>query len=134
CTKANRDRFFALCLRSDRLRQSSLWVFFFQAEDGIRDFHVTGVQTCALPISIETAATASFLAPWLVGSPKNTITQSPTNLSMVRSEERRVGKEWRSRGARDQKQKKACDHDRYTPKQGGSDADTGSTPHEQRKS
>src|SRR5690606_39634611 len=24
--------------------------FFFQAEDGIRDFHVTGVQTCALPI------------------------------------------------------------------------------------
>src|SRR5690606_39996233 len=28
--------------------------FFFQAEDGIRDFHVTGVQTCALPI----------LAPW----------------------------------------------------------------------
>src|SRR5690606_41202674 len=28
-----------------------LVVFFFQAEDGIRDFHVTGVQTCALPIS-----------------------------------------------------------------------------------
>src|SRR6266511_4957374 len=27
--------------------------FFFQAEDGIRDFHVTGVQTCALPISLE---------------------------------------------------------------------------------
>src|SRR5690606_40094835 len=27
--------------------------FFFQAEDGIRDFHVTGVQTCALPISPE---------------------------------------------------------------------------------
>src|SRR5690606_39900802 len=27
--------------------------FFFQAEDGIRDFHVTGVQTCALPISTE---------------------------------------------------------------------------------
>src|SRR5690606_40962277 len=25
-------------------------IFFFQAEDGIRDFHVTGVQTCALPI------------------------------------------------------------------------------------
>src|SRR5690606_40321756 len=25
-------------------------LFFFQAEDGIRDFHVTGVQTCALPI------------------------------------------------------------------------------------
>src|SRR5438093_13674170 len=27
-------------------------VFFFQAEDGIRDWSVTGVQTCALPISI----------------------------------------------------------------------------------
>src|SRR6266511_5495671 len=27
--------------------------FFFQAEDGIRDFHVTGVQTCALPISLK---------------------------------------------------------------------------------
>src|SRR5690606_9037151 len=27
-------------------------LFFFQAEDGIRDFHVTGVQTCALPISV----------------------------------------------------------------------------------
>src|SRR5690606_39440996 len=26
------------------------YCFFFQAEDGIRDFHVTGVQTCALPI------------------------------------------------------------------------------------
>src|SRR5690606_40136080 len=26
--------------------------FFFQAEDGIRDFHVTGVQTCALPIYV----------------------------------------------------------------------------------
>src|SRR5690606_41162449 len=29
-------------------------MFFFQAEDGIRDFHVTGVQTCALPISSAT--------------------------------------------------------------------------------
>src|SRR5690606_40626301 len=28
--------------------------FFVQAEDGIRDFHVTGVQTCALPISVRT--------------------------------------------------------------------------------
>src|SRR5690606_41254042 len=27
-------------------------LFFFQAEDGIRDFHVTGVQTCALPICL----------------------------------------------------------------------------------
>src|SRR5256885_11580033 len=30
----------------------SVWLFFFfQAEDGIRDYKVTGVQTCALPIS-----------------------------------------------------------------------------------
>src|SRR5436309_169600 len=31
---------------------AKLSFFFFQAEDGIRDFHVTGVQTCALPISV----------------------------------------------------------------------------------
>src|SRR5207302_2602270 len=31
-----------------------LRVFFFQAEDGIRDLHVTGVQTCALPIFVRT--------------------------------------------------------------------------------
>src|SRR5207244_9848254 len=30
------------------------FIFFFQAEDGIRDDLVTGVQTCALPISLET--------------------------------------------------------------------------------
>src|SRR5690606_40116409 len=33
--------------------------FFFQAEDGIRVFHVTGVQTCALPIFIKLPAGAS---------------------------------------------------------------------------
>src|SRR5436309_15318416 len=33
----------------------SVYLFFFQAEDGIRDFHVTGVQTCALPIALEDA-------------------------------------------------------------------------------
>src|SRR2546429_4167758 len=33
---------------------SSLFFFFFQAEDGIRDVAVTGVQTCALPILYET--------------------------------------------------------------------------------
>src|SRR5690606_157840 len=37
---------------------------FFQAEDGIRDFHVTGVQTCALPIFISCAScTTNCLAP-----------------------------------------------------------------------
>src|SRR5690606_39415313 len=34
---------------------------FFQAEDGIRDFHVTGVQTCALPISINQVANTNWL-------------------------------------------------------------------------
>src|SRR5207302_8196587 len=37
----------------ERELDRGLWdvfFFFFQAEDGIRDFHVTGVQTCALPI------------------------------------------------------------------------------------
>src|SRR5690606_41195896 len=34
--------------------------FFFQAEDGIRDFHVTGVQTCALPISSNATSAASI--------------------------------------------------------------------------
>src|SRR5690606_40047157 len=37
--------------------------FFFQAEDGIRDFHVTGVQTCALPISEETGLSATSWTP-----------------------------------------------------------------------
>src|SRR5437870_8612194 len=31
--------------------ERAIEIFFFQAEDGIRDGHVTGVQTCALPIS-----------------------------------------------------------------------------------
>src|SRR5439155_2156724 len=35
----------------DRLGMGALYPFFFQAGDGIRDGHVTGVQTCALPIS-----------------------------------------------------------------------------------
>src|SRR5690606_39834026 len=39
-----------------------LFVFFFQAEDGIRDFHVTGVQTCALPISLPSCLAALRVA------------------------------------------------------------------------
>src|SRR5256886_12470061 len=40
------------CYRSEGVTDwiGSLSVFFFQAEDGIRDLTVTGVQTCALPI------------------------------------------------------------------------------------
>src|SRR5256885_5186875 len=47
-----------MCVRSDGLWFGFCWFlswsfffFFFQAEDGIRDYKVTGVQTCALPIS-----------------------------------------------------------------------------------
>src|SRR5256885_4135445 len=36
--------------------------FFFQAEDGIRDYKVTGVQTCALPISARIISAALRLA------------------------------------------------------------------------
>src|SRR5690606_39760341 len=35
--------------------------FFFQAEDGIRDFHVTGVQTCALPIWIDAGRVVALM-------------------------------------------------------------------------
>src|SRR5256884_5072921 len=37
--------------RNDRVLNYEAVFFFFQAEDGIRDVAVTGVQTCALPIS-----------------------------------------------------------------------------------
>src|SRR2546426_8633662 len=38
----------------------SFFFFFFQAEDGIRDYKVTGVQTCALPISYQFAVSTPF--------------------------------------------------------------------------
>src|SRR5256885_9854362 len=38
-----------------------VFVFFFQAEDGIRDYKVTGVQTCALPISQPYPTSSVFL-------------------------------------------------------------------------
>src|SRR5690606_40352981 len=40
-----------------------LLLFFFQAEDGIRDFHVTGVQTCALPICARQFPRTPFSRP-----------------------------------------------------------------------
>src|SRR5690625_5358895 len=43
-------------------RFQSTLIFFFQAEDGIRDGHVTGVQTCALPISAAVGAAAPAVA------------------------------------------------------------------------
>src|SRR3989454_8046939 len=49
--------------------------FFFQAEDGIRDYKVTGVQTCALPISrglITWSPLALFPFRFVLGSPAET--------------------------------------------------------------
>src|SRR6266511_5223264 len=75
--------------------------FFFQAEDGIRDFHVTGVQTCALPIS-EGCSTSTR---W-----PSTPTSS-TGGTSARSEERRVGKECRSRWSpyHEKKKRRTCE-------------------------
>src|SRR5260370_16186401 len=75
-----------------------LCVFFFQAEDGIRDSSVTGVQTCALPISLGASrkrAEPSFVVGMSrLGSCAHT---PQTRGADARSEERRVGKECRSR-------------------------------------
>src|SRR6266511_4933999 len=46
-----------------------LLFFFFQAEDGIRDFHVTGVQTCALPILTPSGSVPSTRRSFRTGSP-----------------------------------------------------------------
>src|SRR6266478_9290259 len=64
--------------------------FFFQAEDGIRDLTVTGVQTCALPIS----PMQREAMPWAVARRGRPLR---VRLRSGRSEERRVGKECRSR-------------------------------------
>src|SRR5690606_39758423 len=94
------------------------WLFFFfQAEDGIRDFHVTGVQTCALPIydHLIIASGPRLAFNEIQGLGPQGHTQSvchvehaevasarwqefvATPAPIVRSEERRVGKEGRCR-------------------------------------
>src|SRR2546422_3560091 len=70
-------------------------IFFFQAEDGIRDVAVTGVQTCALPIC-HTAAWPPIQADSLCERTPGRIDGGAGRRSR-RSEERRVGKECRSR-------------------------------------
>src|SRR6266511_5034467 len=69
--------------------------FFFQAEGGIRDFHVTGVQTCALPISHEAEGVTVTTRPRTTPT-RRCCSPDPATLR-ERSEERRVGKECRSR-------------------------------------
>src|SRR5699024_11353256 len=68
--------------------------FFFQAEDGIRVRNVTGVQTCALPISWRGDARASPGAH----AARDRLGRGAGG-SLLRSEERRVGKECRCWGA-----------------------------------
>src|SRR5207253_7935281 len=95
--------------------------FFFQAEDGIRDGHVTGVQTCALPIFLQRVAAQPeaerLERDHLVGRDVPEIDGGAEPLDEPRlrglrrrleedvldprSEERRVGKECSARGARE---------------------------------
>src|SRR5690606_40650041 len=80
--------------------------FFFQAEDGIRDFHVTGVQTCALPIYRAGMASGIDMSARMVSLSVNIALMGFILASgvlahlkaVLRSEERRVGKERRTRG------------------------------------
>src|SRR3712207_8979301 len=91
-----------------------MYFFFFQAEDGIRDIGVTGVQTCALPISsnnrgsrrwTEAARRVLRSGSLAVKALRGTVrgvhaARTPTNSRSrppPRSEERRVGKEGKSR-------------------------------------
>src|SRR5947209_19143895 len=68
------------------------FVFFFQAEDGIRDIGVTGVQTCALPIFEAMACGVPVLAT--TGTPHAIASSAASPNDSVRTEERRVGKYW----------------------------------------
>src|SRR2546430_6901397 len=91
-----------------------IFFFFFQAEDGIRDLTVTGVQTCALPIWARETRSPSNMMQELAGRFRENGLQvfrhrrgmlfvSPIRVRAFvheqagRSEERRVGKECRSR-------------------------------------
>src|SRR5258708_30043500 len=86
--------------------------FFFQAEDGIRDDLVTGVQTCALPILVgdvdrNSSSTSPTIQSMILDSASMADSTSSMTLTLSsssntsgyssRSEERRVGKECRSR-------------------------------------
>src|SRR5258707_8476366 len=80
-------------------------LFFFEAEDGIRDIGVTGVQTCALPIFLGTHGRSFWILDDITplrqiheGDAAQTKLFQPQAATRIqRSEERRVGKECRSR-------------------------------------
>src|SRR5207248_8968080 len=83
---------------------SASWNFFFQAEDGIRDRTVTGVQTCALPIfDSGWREVADFTVGWVNAHQTPGVNNVPG--ARARSEERRVGKECRPRRSRYQQKK-----------------------------
>src|SRR3712207_9108301 len=97
--------------------------FFFQAEDGIRDIGVTGVQTCALPILHGAMVAEGFgdaegellrrvRAVAGAGMPLTASLDPHAHMTAERSEERRVGEEGRSRWSPDtlKKKKKAIGH------------------------
>src|SRR5690625_7634033 len=99
--------------------------FFFQAEDGIRNGHVTGVQTCALPISDMGCRRDDRDQPRrrdpVGGIPCRAENQAPESSDTPvgdheRSEERRVGKEWRveemTSGEAETREKKKCEGER----------------------
>src|SRR2546426_5202487 len=83
--------------------------FFFQAEDGIRDYKVTGVQTCALPISLAHQRALELMCKRSMSRVAfgkriadhdvtlERIAEARIKIDQARSEERRVGKECRSR-------------------------------------
>src|SRR5437660_11845676 len=73
--------------------------FCLQPEAGIRDGHVTGVQTCALPISMPVRSTDSDETPATPPPTANAAHSASIAAAKpsTRSEERRVGKECRSR-------------------------------------
>src|SRR4051794_41839332 len=88
-------------------------LFFFQAEDGIRDGRVTGVQTCALPISLDhttasVAAAAGRRRGVVEGLSSDELPDARPR-GAARSEERRVGKSVDLGGRRIIKKKKNGD-------------------------